>query len=61
LNGNAAGRITRITSQAGVEERKYGRLGETVYEKKTVNTFTGVLSARPASAVELKAVFFRRS
>jgi RHS repeat-associated protein len=40
-NGNVAGRITRITSQMGTEERKYGRLGETVYEKKTVATFTG--------------------
>ena len=25
----------------GSEERKYGRLGETVYEKKSVNTATG--------------------
>jgi len=24
----------------GVEERQYGKLGETVYEKKTVTTFT---------------------
>src|SRR5437016_8187293 len=27
----------------GVEERQYGKLGETVYEKKTVNTFTDPL------------------
>jgi len=38
--GNTAGRITRITSQIGTEERRYGKLGETVYEKKTVTTFT---------------------
>src|SRR6266702_6873534 len=41
--GNTAGRITRITSQMGVEERQYGKLGETVYEKKTVTTFTDPL------------------
>ncbi|MGH9893505.1 MAG: SpvB/TcaC N-terminal domain-containing protein, partial [bacterium] len=41
--GNVAGRITRITSQMGVEERLYGKLGETVYEKKTVSTFTDPL------------------
>ncbi len=38
---NRAGRITRTTSQMGVEERQYGELGETVYEKKTVTTSTG--------------------
>jgi RHS repeat-associated protein len=27
----------------GIEERQYGKLGETVYEKKTVNTFTDPL------------------
>jgi len=27
----------------GVEERQYGKLGETVYEKKTVTTFTDPL------------------
>ena len=37
---NTAGRITKISSQMGVEERQYGKLGETVYEKKTVTTFT---------------------
>ena len=41
MNGNGAGRITRITSQMGTEERKYGRLGETVHEKKTVANSTG--------------------
>jgi len=40
---NTAGRLTRITSQMGVEERQYGKLGETVYEKKTVTTFTDPL------------------
>jgi RHS repeat-associated protein len=40
---NTAGRITRITSQMGVEERQYGRLGETIFEKKTVTTFTDPL------------------
>jgi RHS repeat-associated protein len=40
---NTAGRITRITSQMGTEERQYGKLGETVYEKKTVTTFTDPL------------------
>jgi len=40
---NTAGRITKITSQMGVEERQYGKLGEMVYEKKTVNTFTDPL------------------
>src|SRR6266702_4769141 len=37
------GRITKITSQMGIEERQYGKLGETVYEKKTVTTFTDAL------------------
>ncbi len=37
---NTAGRITKITSQMGTEERQYGKLGETVDEKKTVTTFT---------------------
>jgi len=41
--GNRAGRISKITSQMGVEERQYGKLGETVYEKKTVTTFTDPL------------------
>jgi len=41
--GNRAGRISKITSQMGTEERQYGRLGETVYEKKTVTTFTDPL------------------
>ena len=40
---NTAGRITKITSQMGTEERQYGKLGETVYEKKTVTTFTNAL------------------
>ena len=40
---NTAGRITKITSQMGTEERQYGKLGETVYEKKTVTTFTDAL------------------
>jgi len=40
---NTAGRITRITSQMGIEERQYGKLGETVDEKKTVTTFTDAL------------------
>jgi RHS repeat-associated protein len=38
---NSAGRITRVTSQMGVEERQYGKLGEMVYEKKVVTTSTG--------------------
>ena len=37
---NSAGRITKITSQMGSEERQYGKLGETAYEKKVVITFT---------------------
>ena len=37
---NTAGRITTITSQMGTEQRQYGKLGETVYEKKTVSLFT---------------------
>jgi RHS repeat-associated protein len=41
--GNRAGRISKITSQMGTEERQYGKLGETVYEKKTVTTFTDPL------------------
>jgi RHS repeat-associated protein len=39
-NGNRAGRISRITSQMGQEERFYGRQGEITKEVKTVNTFT---------------------
>jgi RHS repeat-associated protein len=41
--GNTAGRITTITSQMGTEQRQYGKLGETVYEKKTVTTFADPL------------------
>ena len=37
---NTAGRITKITSLRGTEERQFGKLGETVYEKKIVTTFT---------------------
>jgi YD repeat-containing protein len=37
-NGNRAGRVTRITSQMGQEERFYGRLGEVVKEVKTIVT-----------------------
>jgi len=36
---NTAGRITKMTSQMGTE-RQYGKLGETVYEKKTVSPET---------------------
>jgi RHS repeat-associated protein len=51
-NGNRAGRITKVIShttttsqgdQQDTEERHYGRLGEVVYEKKTVVTFTDPL------------------
>jgi YD repeat-containing protein len=51
-NGNRAGRITQVvshtttTSQGNLqdtEERRYGRLGEVVYEKKTVVTFSDPL------------------
>jgi RHS repeat-associated protein len=37
-NGNRAGRITRVTSQMGQEERFYGRLGEVVKEVKSIVT-----------------------
>ena len=39
-NGNRAGRITKVTSQAGTEERHYGRLGEVVKEVKTIASAT---------------------
>jgi RHS repeat-associated protein len=41
---NTAGRLIKTTSQMGSEERQYGKLGETVYEKKTVVTFTNPAS-----------------
>jgi RHS repeat-associated protein len=37
---NTAGRLIKTVSQMGSEERTYGKLGETTYEKKTVVTFT---------------------
>src|SRR5713226_8902086 len=49
---NTAGRLTKVVSHTTVnsagtlqdsEERQYGKLGETVYEKKTVVTFTDPL------------------
>jgi RHS repeat-associated protein len=33
--GNRAGRIKKVTDESGVEERYYGRLGETLREEKT--------------------------
>jgi len=51
---NTAGRITKITSQMGVEERQYGKLGETVYEKKTLTTFT---NATQPSVYETRFLF----
>ena len=39
-NGNRAGRIARVSSQMGSEERFYGPLGEVVKEIKTINSFT---------------------
>src|SRR5713226_52068 len=50
--GNTAGRLTKVVSHTTVnsagtlqdsEERQYGKLGETVYEKKTVVTGTDPL------------------
>ena len=38
---NRAGRITRVTDQAGSEDRFYGKLGETTKEIRTVVGFTG--------------------
>jgi RHS repeat-associated protein len=38
VNGNRAGRIARVTSQMGQEERFYGRLGEVVKEVKSIVT-----------------------
>ncbi|HET6214866.1 MAG TPA: sugar-binding protein, partial [Micromonosporaceae bacterium] len=38
---NRAGRIARVTDESGVEDRFYGKLGETVKEVKTVSTDTG--------------------
>jgi len=38
---NRAGRITRVTDESGVEDRFYGKLGETVKEIWTVDTDTG--------------------
>src|SRR5712692_3652161 len=47
-------RLTAITSQMGTEERQYGKLGETVYEKKTVTTFT---NATHPSVYETRFLF----
>jgi RHS repeat-associated protein len=38
---NRAGRIVRVTDQAGSEERFYGKLGETTGETRTIVGFTG--------------------
>jgi YD repeat-containing protein len=42
MNGayNRAGRIAKVTDESGVEERFYGKLGETTKEVKTVNAKT---------------------
>ena len=37
---NRAGRIKRVTDESGVEERQYGKLGETTREEKTVEAKT---------------------
>jgi RHS repeat-associated protein len=37
---NQVGRVVKITSQAGSEERQYGKLGETTQETKTVSSHT---------------------
>jgi YD repeat-containing protein len=37
---NQVGRVVRITSQAGSEERQYGKLGETTQETRTVSSHT---------------------
>jgi hypothetical protein len=37
---NQIGRVVQITSQAGVEQRQYGKLGEVVQETRTVNSHT---------------------
>lgn len=38
--GNRVGRITKVTDASGTEERRYGKLGELVEEKKTVASDT---------------------
>ena len=43
---NRAGRITLVTSQAGVEERFYGKLGEVI---QTTNTFAAFVPANGAT------------
>jgi RHS repeat-associated protein len=45
--GNRAGRVTRVTDESGVEERFYGKLGETVREVRTIATDTGQQETYP--------------
>jgi RHS repeat-associated protein len=47
VNGNRAGRISRVTSEAGTEERSYGRLGELAKQTWTIASDT--LGASPNS------------
>ena len=46
---NRAGRITKITDESGVEERQYGKLGETLREEKTVEAHTPAVQRKKFS------------
>jgi len=43
---NQAGRMVKVTDAAGSEEMRYGKLGETVWDQKTIASHT-VPSTRP--------------
>jgi RHS repeat-associated protein len=38
--GNRVGRIVRVDDNSGFEERRYGALGETVYERRSIDSHT---------------------
>ena len=46
---NRAGRIKKVTDESGVEERQYGRLGETTREEKTVEAHTPAVQKKKFS------------
>ena len=47
-NHNQAGRLARLTDSSGTVEYEYGKLGETVKERKTLNKQTGASRTRTA-------------
>lgn len=41
--GNGAGRVIKVTDASGTTQQSYGKLGEVVYQARTINTTIGTL------------------